>query len=142
MNSSFSCARAARREGRDAIAALLEPWFASRPYAAVAGVLDEHNVCWGTYRTAGEALAEDARVSLANSVFEQIETVGVGSHIGAGSAVRVANAQRAPTRPAPLLGADTDAVLHEVLGLDSAAIGRLHDAAVVAGAECDPTVAD
>jgi hypothetical protein len=26
-------------------------------------------------------------------------------------------------------------VLHEVLGLDSGAIGRLHDAAVVAGAE-------
>jgi 2-methylfumaryl-CoA isomerase len=130
---------AQRYEGRDAIAALLEPWFASRSCAEVARVLDEHRVCWGTYRTAGEALAQDPRVSLSNPVFEQIETVGVGSHIGAGSAVRVANAERAPTRPAPLLGADTDAVLHEVLGLDSAAIGRLHDAAVVAGPERDPT---
>ena len=30
---------------------------------------------------------------------------------------------------------------HEVLGLDSGAIGKLHDAGVVAGAQSDPTVA-
>lgn len=76
-------------------------------------------MCWGTYRTAGEALAKDPRVSLANPVFESTDTVGVGPHMTAGSAVRVANAQRMPTPPAPLLGADTDAVLNEVLGLDS-----------------------
>lgn len=97
-------------------------------------------MCWGTYRTAGEALAKDPRVSLANPVFESTDTVGVGPHMTAGSAVRVANAQRMPTPPAPLLGADTDAVLNEVLGLDSGAIGRLHDAGVVAGPERDPTV--
>jgi 2-methylfumaryl-CoA isomerase len=51
----------------------------------------------------------------------------------AGSAVRAPAMARMPTRPAPLLGADTDEVLAEVLGLDAAAIGRLHDAAVVAG---------
>ena len=131
---------AQRFEAREAIAALLEPWFAARSYAELACVLDECRVCWGTYRTAGEALAEDPRVSLANPVFESAETIGVGVHMAAGSAVRMANAERAPTRPAPLLGADTDAVLHEVLGLDSGAIGRLHDAGVVAGVERDPAV--
>ena len=44
-----------------------------------------------------------------------------------------------PTPPAPLLGTHTDEVLHEVLGLDGAAVGRLHDAGVVAGPERDPT---
>jgi 2-methylfumaryl-CoA isomerase len=132
---------AQRHEGRDAIAALLEPWFAARHYAELARILDEHRVCWGTYRTAGEALAQDPRVSLANPVFESAETVGVGPHMTAGSAVRLANAERMPTHPAPLLGADTDAVLKEVLGLDSGTIGRLHDAGVVAGPERDPTVA-
>ena len=34
---------------------------------------------------------------------------------------------------APTLGQDTDAVLAEVLGLSTAAIGRLHDAGTVAG---------
>jgi len=55
--------------------------------------------------------------------------------------VRVGGSARAATRPAPLLGADTDEVLHQVLGLDSGAIGRLHDAGVVAGPERDPTAA-
>jgi crotonobetainyl-CoA:carnitine CoA-transferase CaiB-like acyl-CoA transferase len=54
---------------------------------------------------------------------------------------RVAGNARAPVRPAPLLGADTDEVLQLVLGLDGGAIGRLHDAGVVAGPERDPTVA-
>ncbi|HSV81579.1 MAG TPA: CoA transferase, partial [Ramlibacter sp.] len=131
---------AQRFEGRDAIAALLEPWFAAHPHAELVRILDEHRVCWGTYRTAGEALAQDPRVSLANPVFEPAHTSGIGPHMTAGSAVRLAQAERAPTRPAPLLGADTDAVLHEVLGLDGAAIGRLHDAGVVAGPERDPSI--
>jgi 2-methylfumaryl-CoA isomerase len=40
---------------------------------------------------------------------------------------------RRPTRPAPLLGEHTDAVLAEILGLSSAEIGRLHDERIVAG---------
>src|SRR5450759_217746 len=53
--------------------------------------------------------------------------------MAAGSPVRVGGGARAAIRPAPLLGADTDAVLHQVLGLDSGVIGRLHDAGVVVG---------
>ena len=36
--------------------------------------------------------------------------------------------------PAPRLGAHTDEVLADILGLSAAAIGRLHDQGVVAGA--------
>lgn len=132
---------AQRYEARDAIAALVEPWFAARSYAEVARVLDEQRVCWGTYRTANEALQHDPRIGTQNPVFESIDTPGVGPHITAGSAVRIPDTPREPVRPAPLLGADTDAVLHDVLGLDSGAIGRLHDAGVVAGPQRDPTVA-
>ena len=48
---------------------------------------------------------------------------------------------RAAIRPAPLLGADTNEALHQVLGLDRGVIGRLRDAGVVAGPDRDPTVA-
>jgi 2-methylfumaryl-CoA isomerase len=130
---------AQRYEARDEIAALLEPWFAARPQAEVARVLDEQRVCWGPYQTAREALAHDPRLSLANPVFERITTPGVGEHMAAGAAARVGNERRQPVRPAPLLGADTDKVLHDVLGLASHEIGRLHDAGVVAGADKDPT---
>lgn len=126
---------AQRFEGRDAIAELVAPWFAGRGTAEVERELEAHKVCWGRYKTVGELLASDKRVSLENPVFERSVTPGMGAHLVAGSAVRAPAMARAPTRPAPLLGADTDEVLHEVLGLDGAAIGRLHDAAVVAGPE-------
>lgn len=130
---------AQRYEARDEIAALLEPWFAARPHAEVARVLDEQRVCWGPYQTAREALSHDPRASLANPVFERILTPGVGEHLAAGATTRIGGECRRPVRPAPLLGADTDAVLHEVLGLSGHEIGRLHDAAIVAGADRDPT---
>jgi len=132
---------AERHAARDELAALFEPWFAARPYAAVAAALDAHQVCWGPYRTVGELMAVDPRVSLANPVFETLDTPGIGPHIAAGSAVRLGGAEREPTSPAPLLGAHTDEVLAQVLGLSGAAIGALHDRGVVAGPERDPSVA-
>ncbi|MBI5276488.1 MAG: CoA transferase [Burkholderiales bacterium] len=126
---------AQRFEARDAIAALIEPWFAVRTREQAIRELEAHKATWGRYGNVGELLAGDPRVNAAtNPVFERIETPGIGAHIAAGSAVRVASLGREPTAPAPLLGAHTDEVLHEVLGLDSAAVGRLHDAGVVAAA--------
>lgn len=128
-----------RYEAREAIAAALEPWFGERTLDEVAAVLDAHRVCWGPYRTALEAARSDPRMSLASPIFEQVDTPGVGLHRVAGATVRLGRVARESTRPAPLLGADTDAVLHEVLGLSGAEIGRLHDAGVVAGPDRDPT---
>ena len=132
---------AVRFDAREALADLFEPWFAARPYAEVAQQLDAHRVCWGPYRELRDLLADDPRASLANPVFETLNTPGVGPHLGAGSAVRVAGQAREATAPAPLLGGHTDEVLAEVLGLASGAIGRLHDAGVVAGPERDPSLA-
>ncbi len=129
-----------RFEARDEIAALMEPWFAARTREQAERELDAHRATWGRYNTAGELLAHDPRVSLANPVFERINTPGIGEHIAAGSAVRAPALPREATAPAPLLGTHTDQILHEVLGLDSAAIGRLHDARIVAGPDQDPTV--
>ncbi|MDR6455596.1 CoA transferase [Variovorax paradoxus] len=131
---------AQRFEARDAIAELVEPWFAARTREQAERELDAHKATWGGYGTVGELLASDSRVSVAtNPVFERIDTPGIGQHIAAGAAVRAPGLAREPTAPAALLGTHTDEVLHEVLGLDGVAIGRLHDAGVVAGPECDPT---
>ena len=120
---------------------LFRSWFATRALREVAQTLAAHRVCWGQYRSVRELLAHDERASLANPIFEQLDTPGIGRHMAAGSPVRVGDSARAAIRPAPFLGADTDEVLHEVLGLDGGVIGRLHDADVVAGPERDPSLA-
>ncbi len=131
---------AQRYEAREEIAALVEPWFAARTRAEAEAQLEANKACWGRYDQPTGLLAHDARVSERNPVFERIATPGVGSHVSAGAAVRAEGVPREITPPATLLGTHTDEVLHEVLGLDSGAIGRLHDAGVVAGAERDPSV--
>ncbi|MEO8751381.1 MAG: CoA transferase [Casimicrobiaceae bacterium] len=130
-----------RYEAREAIAAVVDAWCKTRTLEEVQRTFEQHRVCWGPYRTTRDLLAEDARVGVSNPVWERIQTPGIGEHIAAGTAVRAAGEARSATSPAPLLGQHTDEVLHEVLGLDGAAVGRLHDAGIVAGPERDPTLA-
>lgn len=131
---------AQRFEGRERIAALVAPWFAARPQAQAEAELQAARACWGRYNSVGELISSDPRVSTGNAVFERITTPGVGEHLAAGASVRVAGLERSATTPAALLGAHTDEILHEVLGLDGVAVGKLHDAGVVAGPDKDPTL--
>lgn len=133
---------AVRYEERETLAALLEPWFAARTRTEAMAELDEHKATYGHYQSVTELLATDSRVdSRVNPVFERIQTPGIGEHISAGASVRAESMERHKTQPAALLGTHTDEVLAEVLGLDSAGIGRLHDAGIVAGPDKDPGVA-
>jgi len=129
-----------RYEAREDIARVFEPWFARHSLAEIAPVFEQHGVCWGQYRTVRDLVANDPRVSLANPVFERMDTPGVGPHLVAGSPVRVMGEARSSGIAAPLLGQHTDEVLSEVLGLGPAEIGRLHDKSIIAGPDRDPTV--
>ena len=129
---------AQRFAAREQIAVLVQRWCECRDLDEVTRVFEQHKVCYGRYRTVTDLVANDARVSLANPVFEQIATPGVGCHRGAGTPVSVRGLPRQPTAPAPWLGQHTEEILGTVLGLGGAEIGRLFDARVVAGPECDP----
>ncbi|MEP6944037.1 MAG: CoA transferase [Betaproteobacteria bacterium] len=133
---------AERYESREAIASIVEAWCAQRTLAEVTEAFDGNRVCWGLYRTTRDLVQHDARVGLTNPVWERIETAGIGAHLAAGTPLRAAGEERSASTPAPLLGQHTDEILHEVLALDSPAIGRLHDAGVVAGPERDPSLQD
>jgi 2-methylfumaryl-CoA isomerase len=54
--------------------------------------------------------------------------------------VRANGEARTPSVPAAYLGQHTDEILLEVLGLSSAAVGKLHDSGIVAGPESDRTL--
>lgn len=118
---------------RDAISAVLAPWFAARTLSEVESAFAGAGVLWGPYRDFGQLVAEDARCSTANPLFREVEQPEVGPLLVPGSPLGFPGlGERTDHRPAPVLGQDTDAILADLLGLPSAEIGRLHDAGIVA----------
>lgn len=87
---------------------------------------------WGPYQDFGQLVTEDPRCSAANPLFEAKQQPGIGTYLMPGSPLAFATAPRT-ILPAPRLGDHTDAVLAELLGLSGQAIGKLHDAGIVAG---------
>ncbi len=124
----------ARFEARERIDPLVESWVAAHPLDEVGRVFDAAGVCWGPYRSFTEMVEEDPRCSSANPLFERVEQPGIGEYLMPGSPLELGAFEREPVRPAPALGAHTDEVLAEVLGLGSAEIACLHDRGIVAGA--------
>ena len=122
-----------RWAAREALATLFEPWFAARPYNEIAGVLGRAGILFGPYQRFTELVRNDARFTTANKMIAEVEQPGVGRYRVPGSPLDFGASARLPPVPAPRLGQHTDEILSGVLGLDSGAIGRLHDGGVVAG---------
>jgi 2-methylfumaryl-CoA isomerase len=122
-----------RFEARAAIAAVLEPWFARRSLAEIRIAFEGSGVLWGPYQDFGELVHEDARCSVANPIFGMIEQPGAGRIMANAIPLGFGRDGRLPPQPAPCLGADTEAVLTEILGLSGAQYGELHDAGIVGG---------
>ncbi|HEX3884712.1 MAG TPA: CoA transferase [Stellaceae bacterium] len=124
---------AGRFAARDAIAALLAPWCEARTLAEIETTFAGAGVLWGPFQDFATLVASDPRCSPTNPMFAEVDQPGIGPYLAPGLPLDFAASPREPTRPAPRLGQDTDAVLGEVLGLSTAEIGRLHDQGVVAG---------
>jgi 2-methylfumaryl-CoA isomerase len=122
----------ARFEHREAIAELVGRWIAARALAEVAARFDQLKVCWGRYQSFRQLVEEDARCSESNPMFRRLEQPGIGSYLVPGLPIAFGDSAR-EVRRAPLLGEHTDEILSELLGLDAAAIGGLHDQKIVAG---------
>jgi 2-methylfumaryl-CoA isomerase len=82
-------------------------------------------------------LAQDKRCSAANPMFREIDQPGIGRVLTPASPLQFTAASlspgRLPAQPAPRLGAHTDEILGDMLGLSATEIGKLHDDGVVAG---------
>ena len=95
-------------------------------------MFDRHGVCWSRYRSVMELVRDDPACSEANPLFARVEQPGVGPCLVPGSALDFSAVPRAAPRPAPRLGEHTEQVLGELLGIDGAAFGKLHDKGLVA----------
>lgn len=124
---------AGRFEARDMIAALLARWCRSRTLAEIGAAFAGTAVLWGPFQDFFQLVCEDPRCSTANPLFAEIEQPGIGRYPMPGLPLDFSAAPRQPTRPAPLLGEHTDAVLSAVLGLSEAEIAGLHARGLAAG---------
>lgn len=122
-----------RYEWRKVLFALIEKWCAGLTLAEAGEALIGAGVTWGPYQTVGQMLADDWRASETNPMFETVVHSEVGPVLTPGSPIEFAGLPRVPVAPAPKLGEHTDQILAEAMGLDSGAIGRLHDDGIVAG---------
>jgi len=120
-------------EARDAIAAILKPWFLARSVDEIRTALDAVGACWGPYQTFAQAVHEDPRVSTDNPMFQMVDQPGVGPYLASGEMLDFGALPRGPVKPAPRLGENTDDVLASVLGLSDGEIGRLHDQKIISG---------
>ncbi len=102
-----------RYEHREVIAALLAPWFARHTVAQIAAAFAGTSVLWERYRTFAELAADPGL--LGNPLVRLIDQPGVGRVLATGSPLAQPGTG-GEVRPAPVLGADTDAVLGELLG--------------------------
>jgi 2-methylfumaryl-CoA isomerase len=122
-----------RFNSRQAIAELLETWFASHTQDEIVKVFDDNGVCWGPYQSFTEMVENDRDCSEENPLFSLVEQPGIGTYLMPGSPISFsAMANPAPAR-APVLGEHSDEILADQLGLSMEQIGRLHDQKIVAG---------
>lgn len=75
-------------------------------------------------------LAEDPHLA-ARGFFAELDHAEVGARVHAGIPWRLANSPNGVRSPAPLLGADTDSVLRELLDYSHDEIRRLREAKIL-----------
>ena len=122
-----------RFKARDAISAVLQPWFAARTLDEVGRAFKGTSVCWGPYQTFIQMVENDPRCSTDNPMFDELDQPGVGKYLVPGSPLHFSALERMSPKRAPLLGENTDEVLVELLGMSDGQIGKLHDDGIVAG---------
>lgn len=138
LGVDFAADEGQRFEHREPLYALVAQQVAKLNYAECAGVFEAHAVCWGPYRTVRQALAEDKRLSTDNPLFANAVHPSGTPYLTPGFPAAIDALPRQPVGIAPRLGQHTEQVLSDVLGLPSAAIGRLIETAIVAQS-ADPT---
>ena len=122
-----------RYRARDAITALFAPWFAARDLTTIAPLMDAAKLTWAPFRSFAGAVRADPDLSTENPMFAELDQPGIGRYRMPGSPVTSTAFDRLRPQPAPVLGAQSEAILADILGLSAAQIGVLMDKGIVAG---------
>ncbi len=130
---SFAKDEGVRFLHRDTLFALVESCVVKRTYADLKAQFDASGCCYGPYQTMLEA-ANDPLLVSNNPIFGDSDNPSRLSYPAAGSFATIPQLPREEPRTAPLLGADSDEILANRLGLSPGQIADLHDRGIVAQA--------
>lgn len=120
-----------RFEAREAIDAVVRPWFAAHTVAEAAEALSGAGVLQGEFQTFEELVNNDPWCSLENPLFSEIEQPGVGRVMAPKIPLHFAGTPAAQALPAPQLSGDTAEVLTNVLGLSVDEVTGLKPSGVI-----------
>jgi 2-methylfumaryl-CoA isomerase len=129
---SFARDDGVRFRHRERLFALVETAMAARATADLTEGFEARGVCWGPYQGLAEAVTTDPYFTTANPVLSDIDHPSGARYPAPGAPATLTPGERRPARPAPSLGADTGAVLAQVLGLGEDEIARLRGAGIAA----------
>jgi 2-methylfumaryl-CoA isomerase len=117
---------------REALAGLLQRWFADHDLHETTESLSPTSVLWSVYRSFSDVVeSDDVR---ANPMMGVIDQPGVGQYLAPASPIKAGAADdREPVR-APILGEHTAEILRTDLGLSEDQVQDLHERGVVASA--------
>lgn len=121
-----------RYVARNAIAAVLEPWFAARTVADIEAAFTGSGVLWGVYRDFRQLVREDRRCSLDNPLFGEVQQPGIGKLMAPRIPLTFSRTDAAPAQAAPMLGDDGASVLEALLGMTQDEIEALERQGVLA----------
>jgi 2-methylfumaryl-CoA isomerase len=107
------CDEGTRFEHRELLVSVIKPWFADRTLGQVRDSLSGTHVLWSPFLTFAQALAEG--LGAAEPVLTVREEAELGMMLATAGPVRVDGVVQCPAA-APVLGADTRAVLGGLLG--------------------------
>ncbi|MFB9774915.1 CoA transferase [Brevibacterium otitidis] len=120
-----------RFAARDAIDAVLRPWFAAHTADEAATALSSAGVLNGRFQTFEELVHSDPLCSLENPLFDEIDQPGVGKVLAPRNPLRFGSSPVLPAEPAPQIGEDTTDVLASTLGMSSEDISALGATGVI-----------
>ena len=128
LNADFS-READRYAARDAIGAILRPWFGARTLSEVTASFTGTRVLWSPYRDLTDVVVDVAR---GDTVVQRVDHPRIGSMLSPRSPMRWSG-RYADAAPAPVLGGDTGEVLSEWMQYDDTRIAELAADGVVGG---------
>lgn len=89
------------------------------------------NVSWSKYQTFQELLNNDHRATVNNPIFTLSEQQGIGKLPNIASPIRFTNASNLGAQSAPLLGANTEEILQELINMSGTEIQDLKEKKII-----------